>query len=311
MRPRTAAALAATALAVAAGGCGLGSGDAGDGEASLRVTRDYGTELIAEATIEDPSESETVIRALDREADLETRYGGGFVQSIDGLAGGVERGRSLDWFFYVNGIESSVGAAEVPVRGGDRIWWDRRDWTDVMRVPAVVGSFPEPLVQASASDRETVSLECAGVEGACAAAGERLTEAGIDFTNERLGAGEGAPRVLVGAWENLRKDETASLLEAGPRESGVFASPVKLGPGWSLRTFDASASPDDVLSDGGLVAALRPAEDPPTWVVTGTDAAGLDAAVAALEEESLARRYALALILGKAVALPIAEAGSG
>jgi Domain of unknown function (DUF4430) len=306
-----AAALAAAALAVAAGGCGLGSGDAGDGEATLRITRDYGAELIAEATIEDPPESETVIRVLDREADLETRYGGGFVQSIDGLAGGAEGGRSLDWFFFVNGVESSVGAAQVPVRSGDRIWWDHRDWTDVMRVPAVVGSFPEPLVQASASDPEPVSLECAGVEAACAAAGERLAEAGIDFTNERLGAGEGAPRVLVGTWEDLRKDETASVLEGGPAESGVFTRPVKLGREWALQAFDASASPDDVLSDGGLVAALRPAEDPPAWVVTGTDAAGLDAAVGAVEEESLAGRYALALILGKPVALPIERAGSG
>ena len=33
-------------------------------------------------------------------------------------------------------------------------------------------------------------------------------------------------------------------------------------------------------SHGGLVAALAPGEEPPVWVVTGTDADGLDAAVA-------------------------------
>ena len=120
------------------------------------MTRDYGAEtLVDEATDDDPPESETVIRLLDREADITTRYGGGFVQSIDGLAGAERGGRRYDWFFYVNGIESPVGAADVHVHGGDRIWWDYRDWTDAMRVPAVVGSWPEPFAQASAEgDRQ-------------------------------------------------------------------------------------------------------------------------------------------------------------
>ena len=77
---------------------------------------------------------------------MTTRYGGGFVQSIDGLAGSQSGGRSSDWFFYVNGIESPIGSAQFDLSGGDRIWWDYRDWTAAMRVPAVVGSWPEPFV---------------------------------------------------------------------------------------------------------------------------------------------------------------------
>ena len=78
-----------------------------EGTATLTVTRDYGTEPMVEASVEDPAESETVLRMLDREADITTRYGGGFVQSIEGVAGEVSRrGGRFDWFFYVNGIES-------------------------------------------------------------------------------------------------------------------------------------------------------------------------------------------------------------
>ncbi len=58
-----------------------------------------------------------------------TRFGGGFVQSIDGLAAGTNGGRRSDWFFYVNGIESPIGSAEYDPSGGDRIWWDYRDWS--------------------------------------------------------------------------------------------------------------------------------------------------------------------------------------
>src|SRR5206468_1744609 len=83
------------------------------GIATLTVTRDYGTERLASASEEDPSASETVIRFLDRETDLTTRYGGGFVQSIDRIAGDERGGRRFDWFFYVNGVESSVGGADA------------------------------------------------------------------------------------------------------------------------------------------------------------------------------------------------------
>ena len=144
----------AVALAATTTGCGLGPGDSSPGTATLTVTRDYGADPVLEASESDPSESETVIRFLDREAEITTRYGGGFVQSIDGTAGGVEGGRSNDWFFFVNGIESPRGSAEVAVRGGDRIWWDYRDWTAAISTPAVVGSWPEPFLQASAEPRE-------------------------------------------------------------------------------------------------------------------------------------------------------------
>ena len=80
-------AVVAAVLAVATTGCGLGPGESSRGEATLTVTRDYGSEPILEATETDPSESETVIRFLDREAEITTRFGGGFVHSIDGTAG--------------------------------------------------------------------------------------------------------------------------------------------------------------------------------------------------------------------------------
>ena len=57
------------------------------------------------------------MRLLDREAEIETRYGGGFVQSIEGVAGATEGDRRFDWFFYMNGIESPVGSADVQVSG--------------------------------------------------------------------------------------------------------------------------------------------------------------------------------------------------
>ena len=93
MRPRIlAAALASCAAAVA--GCGLGPGQ-DEGEVSLAVTRDYGTKVMVEKS-DSIRESDTVLRLLDRNADITTRYGGGFIQSIDGLAGGAVQSTWVD-----------------------------------------------------------------------------------------------------------------------------------------------------------------------------------------------------------------------
>ena len=307
---------AAVLAVIAAGtaGCGLGAGEGSEGEATLTVTRDYGTERVLVASVEDPRESDTVMRMLDREAEITTRYGGGFVQSIDGLAGGVEEGRTVDWFFFVNGIESDRGAAEVPVRGGDRIWWDRRDWTDALRTPAVVGSWPEPFVQASAgAERLPVRVECMGGRAPCAEVAATLAEEGVEATVEAPAGAGGrddveALRLLVGPWRRVEADPVAAQLAEGPDVSGVFARFEEEGTRQPLVALDERGEAAVQLPRrAGLVAALWDGEEPATWLVTGTDEAGVEAAVRVLDGDDLRDRYAVAAHAGRAVALPVVD----
>lgn len=295
-RNRTAC-VAALVASLAAGGCGLGPGEASTGEATLTVTRDYGSEVLVEAQVSDPAESETVIRMLDSEAEITTRYGGGFVQSIEGVSGGVEGGRSFDWFFYVNGVESSVGAAEVEVRAGDRIWWDYRDWTDAMRVPAVVGSWPEPFAGEAEAGGEAVAIACAAPRATCEDARRALAEEGVVGRLVAPGAlGDDAPGMLVGTWSEIAAEPVARLVADGPGVSGVFAVPDE---GDAIQALDERAEPALRLGAGaGLVAATAAEGGGPTWLVTGTDERGVEAAVAALEPETLEGRYAVALAPG-------------
>lgn len=269
--------------------CGFGEGETSAGEASLVVTRDYGAEELLEASVEDPSAGDTVMRALDREADIETRYGGGFVQSIEGIEGGVEGGRSVDWFFYVDGVESPVGAAEVDLEPSTRIWWDHHDWTDVMRVPAVVGSWPAPFAAG-----EPARAPCAAAaEPSCAETVERIETAGGAVAE---GVGGDGPLVLAGPWDEIRDEHRAAALEGPPSASGVFARFERAGERWELVAYDEELAEAERLGAGtGLVAAIEGDREAPTWLVTGTDAAGAEAAAAALGEAELANRFAVAL----------------
>src|ERR1051325_11732871 len=141
LRRGTAAAIALLAT-IAAAGCGFGPGK-GVGEVELTVTRDYGSVPMLHRSLDDLTESDTVMRALERNPDITTRYGGGFVQSIDGFEGGGSGAR--EWFFYVNGLWSPIGAADFPLHGGEAVWWDYRDWSVGERVAAAVGSWPQPF----------------------------------------------------------------------------------------------------------------------------------------------------------------------
>ena len=216
----TAFALAAAALAAAAaaGGCGFGPGDASPGRAELRVTREFGTIPMVTATLDDPTESDTVVRMLDSSADLETSYGGNFVDSIDGYAGSTAGGGDEDWFFFVNGYYSDIGSGETPVRPGDRIWWDYRYWSAAYRVPAVVGSWPEPFLHGYEGDRPATVVQCLTDRAPCDAVMASLEDEGVDAALERPAAPEPSPdelRILVGPWDAVREDPAARADRGG------------------------------------------------------------------------------------------------
>ncbi len=308
---RRAASLGLIAVALVLSGCGLGAGRkiTGSKAVEVHVTRDYGRGAIDSATVRSFPAGETVMKLLQREFEVTTRFGGGFVQSIEGLPGGSDDGRKVDWFYYVNGIEAAKGAAETKVTAGDRIWWDRHDWGVAMDVPAVVGSFPEPFIHGTDSKRAPLVLQCGGEERTCDEVAERLDKAGVVGVSRSAGTGTGQgaklQRVLVGPWSSIRTDPAARLLETGPQKSGVFARPVDGGAG--LQLLDARGEVRDTLgAGGGLVAATRFGAQQPTWVVTGVDDAGVAAAAAAFSESTLEDEFAIAVDDGKAVGLPYA-----
>lgn len=143
-------ALAALLLGVLLAACGGGGdGDAGAGAtARLWVTQDRGAEVVITASV--PA-GLTVMQALQRVAEVETRFGGRFVEAIEGVEGSL--GEQRDWFYFVNGIEPDLGAAEVRLREGDIAWWDYRSWREQMAAPVVVGAFPEPFLHGWGGER--------------------------------------------------------------------------------------------------------------------------------------------------------------
>jgi hypothetical protein len=208
---------------------------------------------------------------------------------------------------FVNGMLPDKPAAELELHGGDRVWLDQHEPGVAREIAAVVGSFPEPFLHGVDGKRLPVRVECDDPRaGVCAAVAEKLVKLGVVAGRSIISrsAADMTVRILVGPWSRLRGREfEADSLDAGPRESGVHAR------------FDASARRLLVLDAGGrvattlgagtgLVAATRAKDRQPVWFVTGTDAAGVDAAARALDESVLKDRFALAISNDLPVAVP-------
>jgi Domain of unknown function (DUF4430) len=303
------AALVVAALAPAAPGCGFGEGEerAGAG-ATLRVTRDFGHEPLGEVRAERVREDQTVMRLLRSGFDISTRFGGRFVQSIEGIEGGGPGGQE-DWFYWVNGIDADRGAGEWELAPGDRIQWDYRDWRAAMRVPAIVGAYPEPFRSGLEGKRRPVRVECEDAESApCEEARDRLQRAGIPTSGSSLGAPgtEEVTRLVVAGWPAARAVRGASELEDGPEASGVFAR-FSAG-GETLELLDERGEPARRVRRGdgvGLVLALQPRAEELVWIVTALDDAGLAAGVRALDAGKLRDAFAVAVTGSRVEKLPL------
>src|SRR5919109_1462655 len=211
---RRALALAVCLLALA--GCGLGAGEEREGEGvELRVTRDFGRERVGSFRTERVREDQTVMRLLRSRFEIETRFGGRFVQSIEGIEGGGPSGRT-DWFYFVNGLEADVGAAEYELTPGDVVQWDYRRWDGAMRVPAIVGAFPQPLRDGRRGKRFPVRVECEDAGSPpCREVKRRLRARGVAATGASLGTSgtRNVVRVVVARWSRARLVQAVEELE--------------------------------------------------------------------------------------------------
>ena len=296
----------ALATMLACAGCGFGPG-AGPSAVSVRVTRNFGTQTVKTVSEAKVSGAQTDMQLLQHHFAVTTNYGGGFVQSIDGRAG---TSHHYDWFFYVNGVQAKKGAAALDVHKGDQIWWDLHDWQRTNSIPAVVGSFPEPFAHGINGQRYPSTLECGhGVKPACDAVSAAFAKQHIPLSDQLIGTGSGPDTlsINVGTWKELAPQVAAELIDYGPGASGVYARFSK--DGRHLYLLDPAGRVVKTLGPGaGLVAATGDQSDVPTWLVAGTDPAGVTAAARAVTPAALAGHFALAVQGSRHYPVPLVNA---
>jgi hypothetical protein len=284
-RPRGLVPLLLALLALAGGvlsGCetrAQEAPEAGAPAATLAATADYGADVLLKTRV-DPGRS--VMRATRGATEVETAYAGAFVAAM--LGHESDRGGRRDWFFFVNGAVSPVGAEDVRLANGDSVWWDFRFWGDLVETPIVVGQWPAPWA-------------LPGRRGPAVSADPPL-DAPLRAAGADLVDGDPAWRVRVGASDDIaRRDPVWRRALADPDAAGLTVTIdkgriVAIGPDGGPR--------EPVDGARALVAAVPTGADPrdgALMVVAGLDDAAAQAAAAAVARDPgiLRLRYAVAL----------------
>ncbi len=242
--------------------------------ARVSVTADWGVTSIANGR----GNVGTVIAATGGVARLTTGYGGRYVTAIDGQAGDGTR----DWIFWINGIESPVGGADVEVAAGDRVWWDLHRWPGRVHVPAVVANWPLPLTRGIAGPHKTLSAD----EPLASA----LRKAGADVSAPA--AVEGA-RALVGANDELRQRDP--LWRRAVDDASAAGLTAWIDPNGQVQVWNATRGAAEAVSGATAVIVATTdgftAADPPVVIIAGVSQnAAFSAAEDLIRDPTLVRQ---------------------
>ena len=303
MMRRILAAAAALALLLLAGCAGVRSSEPsaaasgrppGGDEVRLIVSRDFGASILTDVTA--PAAADlSVMRLLAENTTVETQYGGGFVQSIDGLAstyGSVADADAKDWFYWVDGIMADMGAGDYVLTGGETVWWDHHSWARAMYLPVAVGAFPAPWTGGDLpvmTDGDTAALQAwAADNGLTLGATERL--------------GERPPAAGIVVASAAQAQETPWLRERIAGADGGVRLVDLRDAGIHLRALDGTAGP---VAAGACLALPNPDDGArPLLLLLVQDADALDPLLASLTPASLSAHLAVAAVDGALVPLP-------
>ena len=279
----------------------------------LLVTKDFGSsKLLDKESRMEPNW--TVLDVLQANCQVKTGYSGGLITGINGVesqSGGIS-GPRKDWFFFVNGICSDVGAGDYELKPGDSVWWDYHPW-DVFGLvnSAVIGCYPEPFLHGYRGKTGPTTVLCdPGSLDLGQALKEALKASGVasvyvQVLNENLVAARSGPTIVVGEWRQLKDSPYLVKLNQGYRRNGTFVHFTDDG----LELLDYRGEPARVVASNAAVIAATGeglGDGSPLWLLIGIDREGLEQAVAVLAQrpEKIFGLYSAAVVEGKVMRLP-------
>ena len=286
----------------------------GEIQARVVVTRNFGNQLMLDELVM-VDRGATAMDALMQVADVETAYGGGFVNAINDVRSGYTGGITSkeDWFISINGITSNTGALDYSLHPGDTEHWDFHDWSFHQFVPAIIGDFPEPFLHGYGGVvYPTVIAYQDGWEGDAERIADRLGELGVeDVATTNIGELPAATKessniVLLGTpdypliaeinlvWNRLGLyiHSQDSLKLFGPK--GELTAEYGAGTGF-IQATQSLWNPKGIGVCENVV-----------WVVSGTDEAGVESAVDTIINRHHDFKYACAVVIasGEIVRVP-------
>ncbi len=258
----------------------------------------------------------SAMAALMEVAEVETAYGGGFVNAINGVRSGYAGSQKTkaDWFFYVNGIQSNVGALDYKLHDGDVQHWDFHGWGFRHFIPAIIDGFPSAFRYGFGGSVRPTLIVCPD-----------YMKQDVVKLEEKLAQLE-VKDVGIRSLDELSESEqgNSSIILVSGLDNSLIS---ELNQNWKRLGFFAYFEDGDLIvigNDGeitaeygagtGLIQATQNPWNPKgigacenvVWLVSGTDEAGVKNALDALLDHHNKIQYTGAVIVadGKIIKVP-------
>ncbi|KUG03495.1 hypothetical protein ASZ90_019131 [hydrocarbon metagenome] len=278
----------------------------------LLVTRNFGSQIILQETV-GIEKDWTIMELLNAKMKVETRYGGGFIDNINGLKSSSSglSGEMQDWFYYVNGICPDVGGLDYIIDPGEVIWWDYHVWKAGFANAAVVGCYPEPFLHGYKGKIRSTTIMCptddlaAGHELEKALKAKGVANIKVMQIDEGLLANRQGPTIVLGEWEKLQHSPFIQDFNQAYKRNGtgIHFNDMKL----ELLDIKGQVKRNIEGSGGVIAAAGSGLGDPcPLWLLSGTDLKGFQLALDTLINNpgKITGRYNAAITAGEVISVP-------
>ena len=291
---------AALAIMVLLSGCANEKEvQANKSELTILVTRDYGREILAEKTVY-PSGDDTVMDLMQDNFDVETAYGGGFVNAIDGLKSGYtgggssqKKGTKNDWFYYVDGVMAEIGADQYMCEDANTLSWDYHDWGGDMYVKTRINAWPQRL-----GGRKVEMAFGHGFEEDAGRIREAVEEIGAYIAESNIESLDmedlEKDALFVGSWEDANKNEFIKDAFENRGKAGIYSIFNEKG----LILYDNNGQVSATSGKGAIVASMQKSygSEASILLIIGNDSGMVEKAVnALLDGESVKGAFGIAV----------------
>lgn len=289
---------------------GCQSQPSGTIEVRVIITQDFGNEIMLDKSVR-LTDGSNAMDALQKVAKVETKYGGGFVEAINGVKSRYPETKK-DWFFYVNGMSANIGALDYKLHDSDVEHWDFHDWSFHAFIPAFIGDFPQPF--SGGYQGKVVPTIVVYDEGFQEVAQDLITKL------EKLGVESVSSKSIV---EPSYSKEHSNLILLGTKDfeliSELNKNYKKLGfyicfEDDEVVTWDAQGNKRQCQPSYGLIQATQNPWNPKgtgacenvVWMIAGVDKAAVKDAANTLINSYEELRYACAaaIINGQIIKVP-------
>ncbi len=291
------------------------SDSTGNTEVRIIATQNFGKELLFDKTVP-VSGNIDALQALNEAAEVETAYGGGFVNGIGNINSKYQGIKSvpMDWFFYINGIMANTGALEYTLQDGDIEHWDYHNWGFQRANPAIIAGFPTTFRYGYGGNVNPTIIAWDG----------EYQEEALRLEKELRDSGVIAISSKESVELSKEEKESAHLIIIGSTENGLVS---ELNQQWrrlgfwayfengKLVTLGSDGKTGPIYGAGtGLIQATQNPWNPDgtgvcentTWMISGTDKTGVKSAVDILLKSDDTLKYAFAAVIEnrKVIRLP-------